>query len=53
MGIVIGIVSAILILSAIYLRVGDKENKLSKALFIIGMVGAIAFALIFTMAIYD
>lgn len=52
MGIILGVISATLILSAIYYRV-DNRKKLSNILFIVGVVGAIIFVAILIMAIFD
>lgn len=52
MGIILGVISAIFILSAIYFRV-DNRKKLSNVLFVIGIFGALLFVVILMMAIFD
>lgn len=52
MGIILGIISAVFILSAIYFRV-DNRKKLSGILFVIGILGSLLFVAILLMAIFD
>lgn len=52
MGIILGVISAIFILSAIYFRI-DNRKKVSNTLFVIGIFGAFIFVAILTMAIFD
>ncbi|HBY11115.1 MAG: hypothetical protein US30_C0020G0011 [Candidatus Moranbacteria bacterium GW2011_GWF2_36_839] len=52
MGQVLGMISAVLILSAIYFRVGGQKN-FSNGLFIVGIIGEILFIAIMIMAIFD
>lgn len=52
MGIILGVISAVFILSAIYFRV-DNRKKISNTLFAIGIFGAFLFVAILMMAIFD
>ena len=52
MGQVLGMISAVLILSAIYFRVGGQKN-LSNGLFVVGIIGEVLFIAIMIMAIFD
>jgi len=53
MGQVLGMISAVLIVSAIYFKIDGKKN-FSKGLFIAGIIGELLFiALIMIMAIFD
>ncbi|KKQ13644.1 MAG: hypothetical protein US30_C0011G0027 [Candidatus Moranbacteria bacterium GW2011_GWF2_36_839] len=52
MGQVLGMISAVLILSAIYFRVGGQKN-FSNGLFIVGIIGELLFIAIMIMAIFD
>lgn len=51
MGIIIGFVSIILILSAIYLR--PVNQKISQGVFVVGLLLAIAFTMIFVLALNE
>lgn len=53
MGFVIGIISATLILSAIYFKIDGDKKTLAKALFIAGLIGMMVFASIMMLVIYD
>jgi hypothetical protein len=52
MGQVLGMISTVLILSAIYFRVGGQKS-FSKDLFIVGIIGELLFIAIMIMAIFD
>jgi hypothetical protein len=53
MGIIIGVVSATFILSAIYLKIDGNRWNLADKLFIAGLTGMVFFVLIFLMAIFE
>jgi len=53
MGIIIGIISATLILSAIYLKIDGNKKSLAKSLFIVGLVGMVFFVAVLTRAIFE
>lgn len=52
MGIVLGVISGILILSAIYFRI-DNKKRLSIILFWIGILGSLFFVITLVMAIFE
>lgn len=52
MGIILGMISAVLIISAIYFKI-DGQKNFSKSLFIAGIIGELLFIAIMIMAIFD
>lgn len=51
LGLIIGVISLLLILLAVYLKTGDGNKKLSNVILLIGSLGAIVFIAILIMAI--